>query len=1083
LTSVTITNNRADSDDNGSGTGGGIYNNNSAPLLRNTIVAGNFKGSGADVPATADDIQGTGPVDSNSAYNLIGTGGAGGLTAGSPNFNQVNVSNPGLGPLQNNGGPTQTHALLDGSPAIDAGDDFSATPTTDQRGFNRPVDIPEVTNVADGSDIGSFETGNHAPAITAPGEQVTNEDTELVFSSGNGNQISISDIDAGSNPVQVTLTVTNGTVSLASIEDLTFSAGDGVNDATMTFTGTVSDINAALNGLVFIPAPNYNGPASIEIITNDLGNTGAGGPQSDTRTVNITVEAVNDAPVTNSEGYSTNENTTLNVAAPGVLANDTDIDSPTLTAVLVSTTSNGALTLNANGSFSYTPQAGFSGTDSFTYRANDGIANGNVTTVTINVNEGGALAFSSATYNVNENGGTASITITRTGGSAGTATVLFSTSNGTATASDYTPVSTTVTFTDGDVSETVNITINDDLLNEGNETVNLTLSNAGGTGQLGSPAAATLTITDNDAQPSLSINDVAVTEGNSGTVDATFTVTLSAASAQTVTVSYATANGTATAAGGDYQAVASSTLTFNPGETAKAVTVKVNGDLFNEADEDFFVNLSGQTNSTIADASGRGVITNDDGLPTLSINDVAVTEGNSGTTSATFTVTLSAPSALPVTVSYSTADGTATSPGDYQAVPTTVLTFQPGETSKSITVTINGDTLIEPNETFFVNLSGATNATAHDNQGLGTINNDDATIITLSASTYSVSEDGLRLNITVNRSGDLSQASSVDYRTSDPSGLNNCDQVTGNASSRCDYATTAGTLRFAAGETSKTIIVPIVNDVYLDGTEVFTITLSNAAGGQLGATPAATVTITDNDTGPAPNPIDNNEFFVRQLYIDFLGREPEPAGMSGWLARLNNCSPTTDCDRIAVARGFVRSAEFHDRGYFVYRAFRSSLGRFASYGEFTTDMPKVSGFLSAQELEANKVAYIEEFMNRQEFKNIYDPTINNPTAYVDTLLQRADLPNHPKRAEWITKLSNNTLTRAQVLRELMESTELVNKYINEAFIVMNYFGFLRRNPDAAYLVWLNNLNQNADDRAIINGFINSAEYRLRFGPN
>jgi CSLREA domain-containing protein len=1080
LTSVTITNNHADSNDDASGDGGGIYNSNVSPLLRNTIVARNFKGSGTPTPATANDIQGM-AVDSNSSFNLIGTGGAGGLASGAPNNNLVGVSDPGLGSLQNNGGPTQTHALLTGSPAIDAGDGFGLI--TDQRGFNRPVDIPGVNNVADGSDIGSFETGNHAPINSVPGAQVTDEDTPLVFSFDSGNRISISDIDAGSSPVQVTLTATNGTINLANIEDIIFSVGDGFDDTTMTFTGAINDINAALNGLTFTPTPNYNGAASLQIATNDQGNTGAGGPQSDTDTINITVNAVNDAPITNNDAYSVNENGTLNVPAPGVLANDSDIENSPLAAVLVSSTSSGTLALNANGSFTYTPQAGFSGIDSFTYRANDGSLNGNIATVTITVNDGGTLAFDSATYNVNENGGSATITITRTGSSAGTATVLFSTSNGTASTSDYTPVSTTVTFNNGEISKTVNILISDDTLNETNETVNLTLSNAGGTGQLGSPSSATLTIVDNDSQPSLSINDVTVTEGNSGTVDATFTVTLSAASGQTVTVNYQTANGTATIADGDYLGIPSTTLTFNPGETTKTVTVKVNGDLFFETDEDFFVNLSGQTNSTIADASGRGVITNDDASPTLTINDVIVTEGNAGTINATFTVTLTSQSGQSVTVNYQTANGTAISPSDYQSLASTLLTFLPGETTKSITVQVNGDTTNEVDETFFVNLSGATNATISDNQGLGTILNDDATTVSLSASSYNITEDGLRATIVVNRQGDLSQALRIDYLTSDPSGLNNCDQVTGNASSRCDYATTAGTLRFAAGETSKTIFIPIINDVYLDGPEVFTLTLSNPVGGQLGSFSTATITITDNDTAPAPNPINNDEFFIRELYIDILGREPEPSGLAAWLTILNHCAVPTDCDRIAVARGFVRSLEFQDRGYFVYRAFRASLGRFARYQEFMIDRAKVSGFLSAQDLEANKVAYIEEFMNRQEFKSLYDPTIGNPTAFVDTLLQKADLPNHPRRAEWIAGLTNNTLTRVQVLRQLIESAELYGKYVNEAFIVMNYFGFLRRDPDAAYLVWINTFNQTMDDRVIINGFINSLEYRLRFGPN
>nr|MBA2734435.1 DUF4214 domain-containing protein [Acidobacteriota bacterium] len=222
-------------------------------------------------------------------------------------------------------------------------------------------------------------------------------------------------------------------------------------------------------------------------------------------------------------------------------------------------------------------------------------------------------------------------------------------------------------------------------------------------------------------------------------------------------------------------------------------------------------------------------------------------------------------------------------------------------------------------------------------------------------------------------------------------------------------------------------------------------------------------------------------FFIRQLYIDFLGREPEPGATNAWLGILNHCAVPTDCDRIAVARGFVRSGEFQDRGFFVYRTFKT-LGRIALYNEFIPDMARVSGFLSAQDLEANKQAYIDEFMQRQEFKNLYDSTIGNPTAYVDKLLLAMQLPGHPNRAGWIAGLANNTLTRAQVLRQLIESSELYTVYVNEAFIIMNYFGFLRRSADASYLTWIDIFNHTNDDRVIMNGFLNSAEYRLRFGP-
>jgi len=224
--------------------------------------------------------------------------------------------------------------------------------------------------------------------------------------------------------------------------------------------------------------------------------------------------------------------------------------------------------------------------------------------------------------------------------------------------------------------------------------------------------------------PEISINDVSQNEGDSGTSSFTFTVTLSEPTTNTVTVDFATADGTATTADNDYQST-SGTLTFSPGDTSETITVLVNGDTTFEPDESFFVNLSNPTNATIADGQGEGTIVNDDPQPTISIDDVAVDEGNFGITPATFTVSLSNESFETITVDFATADGTATTAdNDYQSTSGT-LTFSPGETSENITVSVNGDTEIEPDESFFVNLSDPTNATIADGQGEGTIVNDD----------------------------------------------------------------------------------------------------------------------------------------------------------------------------------------------------------------------------------------------------------------------------------------------------------------------------------------------------------------------
>jgi hypothetical protein len=355
-------------------------------------------------------------------------------------------------------------------------------------------------------------------------------------------------------------------------------------------------------------------------------------------------------------------------------------------------------------------------------------------------------------------------------------------------------------------------------------------------------------------------------------------------------------------------------------------------------------------------------------------------------------------------------------------------------------------------------------------------------VVTFSSATYSANEDGGNVAIEVNRGGDISTPATVSYITPDLAGLKNCNVVDGSSSPRCDYATVVGTLEFAPGESTKTIYIPLVDDAFTEGLETFTVTLLDPVGVSLGATSSATIAITDNDTTPATgNPVDDVPFFTRQQYIDFLGREPDAVGFPAWQSIISNCAQgDTLCDKIEVSSAFFRSEEFQSRGYFIYR-FYSALGKTPRYAEFMPDLAKVSGFLSNEQLEANKGAFVEEFMARQEFKDRYD-SLTDPTAYVDGLLQTTGLPNHPSRDGWIAGLRDNSLRRADVLRQLVESAESHAKLYNESFVVMQYFGYLRRDPDIHYLEWIDTMNQNGGDyRTMINGFVNSAEYRSRFG--
>jgi Tol biopolymer transport system component len=216
--------------------------------------------------------------------------------------------------------------------------------------------------------------------------------------------------------------------------------------------------------------------------------------------------------------------------------------------------------------------------------------------------------------------------------------------------------------------------------------------------------------------------DPTVTEGNAGPTPATFTVTLTPASAQTVTVHYSTQDNSATTADNDYVAIPDTLLTFNPGETSKNINVTVNGDTTIEPNEQFFFNLNTPSNANISDNQGVGTITNDD-TPSLSIGDVTQAEGNAGTTAFTFTVTKTGSGAA--SVDYATADGSAVSSSDYTAVPTTTLTFTSAETTKQFTVFVNGETTVEPSEAFFVNLSNVSGATIADAQGVGHVITDD----------------------------------------------------------------------------------------------------------------------------------------------------------------------------------------------------------------------------------------------------------------------------------------------------------------------------------------------------------------------
>ena len=981
LTDCTITGNRAFDNSNGNG----IYANSNypPPNIANTVVAGNGTAGASDL---------TGPFNS-LGHNLIGN------ADGSTGFNPTDQTgsglsplNPRLGPLANNGGPTQTHALLAGSPALDAGDNATAAAadlTTDQRGagFARIVDGPDA-DTTDTVDIGAFEAQVSVADIA---DQTINEDGSLSLPFNVGGAASITSVTATSSN---TALVPN-------------------NPANISLSGSGSSRTLHIS-----PVANASGTSTITVTVNGSNS------QTMADTLLLTVNPVNDAPsFTKGPDQTVNENAgaqTINSWASNISAGPAN-EAGQSVSFMVTNNNNPALfavvpAISSTGTLTYTPAAGVSGTAVITIvlKDNGGTANGGLDTsatqsFNITVREGGALQFSSSTFARAEDGGNAVITVTRTGGSAGEARIDYATSIGTATAGqDYTSASGTLVFADGVTTRPFNVAITNDAVDEPDETINLTLTNAAGSGSLGTPANAVLTINDNDPTPGISIDNTAVNEGNSGTATATFTVSLSGQSSQTVTVHYATANLTATA-GSDYVA-----------------------------------------------ASGT-------------------------------------------------------------------LTFLPLETTKPINITVNGDINFEPNETLVVNLTTPVNATIAEGQGGAQITNDDAQggFIAFNQSVYTVGESGGFTTITVNRTNDLSGAATVDYFTrdfTDAATLAPCNTLSDFASSRCDYTSAFGTLRFEPGETSKTFIVLISQDSFVETPESLSLTLTNPTGGAaFGNLLTATVTIADDATEPATNPIDSADAFVRQHYHDFLNREPDAAGLAFWSNQITECEqPGATCSaeirRINVSAAFFLSIEFQETGYLVYRFYKSAYGningtpvplRFVS--EFLPDTQQIGKDVvvgqpgAEQQLEANKVAYALDFVSRSRFTSAYPNTLT-AAQFVDALFANGGVtPSATDRDAAINEFggAGNTAdvaARARALRRVAENSTLRQQETNNAFVLMQYFGYLRRNPNdppeanldfGGYNFWLGKLNEfngNFVNAEMVKAFIISGEYRQRFGP-
>lgn len=427
---------------------------------------------------------------------------------------------------------------------------------------------------------------------------------------------------------------------------------------------------------------------------------------------------------------------------------------------------------------------------------------------------------------------TAIFMVTLSGPSAVPITVNFVTEDGSArVGSDYQAASGTVTFDPGTVSQTINVTVIGDTLLEADETFTVKLSNASNA-TIADGLAGGKIVNNDDTLPVISIDDVRVNEGNSGDTQATLTVSLAALSGLDVTFDLMTIDGTAKA-GSDYRAFAAKSLVIPAGTRTKTVNVDIIGDSLDEQDETFSLTLANVAGATTGKVQGTVTVANDDGAPTLAINDVKASEGNSGITNFTFTVTLASASGKTVNVNYATANGTATAGSDYTSTSGT-LTFAPGSTRQIIIIAVNGDELNELEENFFVNLTNPVNATITRAQGQGIVVNDDAIpLVQFSQGSLTVTEGGTA-TVTISRVNNSSGAVSVQFISN------------GATASNRDFNDASAMLFFANGETSKTVTVTINEDNEVEGEETITLLLSNPVGADLGLA-AATLTIKDND--------------------------------------------------------------------------------------------------------------------------------------------------------------------------------------------------------------------------------------------
>ena len=391
---------------------------------------------------------------------------------------------------------------------------------------------------------------------------------------------------------------------------------------------------------------------------------------------------------------------------------------------------------------------------------------------------------------------------------------------------------------------------------------------------------------------------------------------------------------------------------------------------------------------------------------------------------------------------------------------------------------------------FYINVHSA-NFPAGEIRGQFGVAANANSVVRFDIADHTVNEGAHVKTVNVARIGDTASPASINYATTG-----------GTASERTDYTTARGTLRFNAGETTKSFDVLITDDAFQEMDETIGLSLTAAEGGNAIADPSTdTLTIIDNDTAPpASNPIDDTQVFVRQHYHDFLNREPDAAGFNFWTGEIDVCGANAQCrevKRVNVSAAFFLSIEFQETGYLVYRFYKESFKRQPTFDEFNADTQDIGrGIIVGQgnweqQLAANRQAFADAWVERAAFKSAFVNLSN--LDFVNRLFANAGVtPNNAERDALVAALDNQTKTRARVLLDVADNAAFKQNELNRAFVLMEYFGYLRRNPEDppdnnrnGYDFWLQKLNQFGGDfvqAEMVRAFINSDEYRHRFGP-